>query len=137
LAPGLTPLVALIAVWVAYRQLKLNRRSQRETTAKATFREYLKLAFEHPDLAEGDYQRLVQAGKADKHSWFVGYFLWAAEEILEYAPRNRQRRKNLQMQADKHRAYFEENEVFNKVEKGTYSRRTRKLIERAIQSGKK
>ncbi|HEU4661645.1 MAG TPA: hypothetical protein VFS63_13395 [Pseudolabrys sp.] len=82
MAPGLTPLVALIAVWVAYRQLKLNRRSQRETTAKATFREYLKLAFEHPDLAEGDYQRLVQAGKADKHSWFVGYFLWAAEEIL-------------------------------------------------------
>jgi hypothetical protein len=38
------PLVTIIAVFVAYRQVRSN---QRETTAKATFREFLKLACEH------------------------------------------------------------------------------------------
>jgi hypothetical protein len=52
-APGFTPLVALFAVLVAWRQLALNRENQRETTAKSIFREYLKLAFENPDLADG------------------------------------------------------------------------------------
>ena len=55
IAPGFTPIVALIAVLVAWRQLALNRANQRETTAKAIFRDYLKLAFDNPDLAAGDY----------------------------------------------------------------------------------
>jgi hypothetical protein len=59
-APGITPLVALLAVWIAYRQLKLNRTNQRETTAKAAFREYLKLALQHPKLAAGNYHELVK-----------------------------------------------------------------------------
>jgi hypothetical protein len=59
IGPGLTPMAALLAVLVAWRQLVLNRRNQRETTAKATFREYLKLAFEHPDLAAGNISKMT------------------------------------------------------------------------------
>ena len=44
IAPGFTPVVAVAAVLLAWGQLNLNRANQRETTAKATFREYLKLA---------------------------------------------------------------------------------------------
>jgi hypothetical protein len=47
IAPGFTPLVASAAVLLAWRQLVLNRCNQRETTAKATFREYLKLAVQN------------------------------------------------------------------------------------------
>ena len=47
IAPGVTPVVALIAVLVAWRQLVLNRANQRENTAKATFRDYLRLAVQN------------------------------------------------------------------------------------------
>jgi hypothetical protein len=58
IAPGFTPVVALAAVLLAWRQLALNRANQRETTAKATFREYLKLAVQYPELSECNYGAL-------------------------------------------------------------------------------
>jgi hypothetical protein len=51
--PVLTLLTALTAVGIASRQLSLNRKNQRETTAKATFREFLKMCVQNPDLANG------------------------------------------------------------------------------------
>ena len=135
IAPGLTPLIALFAVLVAWRQLALNRTNQRETTAKAIFREYLKLAFEHPDFAAGNYERIVKNGKLLQYTWFVGYFLWAAEEILEYARNEAEWRENLQMQANLHRVYFNEDPDFMKTEFKTYSFQARRLIEQAIRVG--
>ena len=85
IAPGLTPVVALIAVLIAWRQLALNRSNQRETTAKTTFRDFLKLCVQYPDLASGK----PALGKEADYEWFVGYFLWAAEEILEYSRKDR------------------------------------------------
>jgi hypothetical protein len=127
IAPGLTPLVALFAVLVAWRQLTLNRENERETTAKSVFREYLKLAFENPDLAEGNYAALITGGKRDKYEWFVGYFLWAAEEILAYARNDTIWRDNLISQAKQHRAYFN-SPRFDKELEG-YSKEVVKLVE--------
>jgi hypothetical protein len=79
--PVLTLFTALTAVWVAYSQLSLNRKNQRETTAKATFREFLKMCVQNPDLAYGK----PGPGKQEEYEWFVAYFLWAAEEVLEYS----------------------------------------------------
>ena len=42
IAPGFTFVAAVIAGLLAWRQLVLNRANQRETTAKAAFREYLR-----------------------------------------------------------------------------------------------
>src|ERR1700722_15778565 len=66
IAPGLTPVVAFIAVLVAWRQLALNRTNQRETTAKATFREFLKLCVQYPDFADGK----PPSDKHDDYAWF-------------------------------------------------------------------
>ena len=54
-AADITPtvVVALFGVLVAWRQLTLNRTNQRETTAKTTYREFLKLAVQYPDLSGG------------------------------------------------------------------------------------
>jgi hypothetical protein len=38
-----------------------------KTTAKSIFREYLKLASENPDLADGNYALLITPGKKDKY----------------------------------------------------------------------
>src|SRR5262245_20979019 len=88
-APVLTAMAATCAAIIAYRAFAVARRqlsacveNQRETTAKTNFREFLKLCAEYPDLARGTPTQANQA----KYEWFVAHFLWAAEEILEYAP---------------------------------------------------
>jgi hypothetical protein len=135
IAPGFTPVVALFAVLLAWRQLALNRANQRETTAKATFREYLKLAVEHPELSAGNYETVLRDGNLEQYKWFVGYFLWAAEELFEFAPKEAVWGRNLQMIADYHCAYFKNAPDFMGKEFDTYSTKTQNLIKRAIASG--
>jgi len=135
IAPGFTPVVALFAVLLAWRQLALNRANQRETTAKATFREYLKLAVQYPELSAGNYETVVKDGNLERYEWFVGYFLWAAEELFEFAPSEAVWGRNLQMLADYHCAYFKNSSDFMAKEFGTYSAKTQALIKRAIASG--
>jgi hypothetical protein len=130
IAPLLTPVVALIAVLVAWRQLALNRANQRETTAKATFREYLRLAAQYPELSRHNYESLKD-DDLERYKWLVGYFLWSAEELLEFTPKEDVWSRNLQMLAGYHREYLKSPE-FMEQEFGTYSAKTQALIKRAI-----
>jgi hypothetical protein len=111
IGPGLTPMAALLAVLVAWRQLVLNRRNQRETTAKATFREYLKLAFDHPDLAGGNISGMTPE-KFQKYKWFVGFFLWGVEEVLMFAEKDAIWHENIRQQMLAHRQYFRHDAAF-------------------------
>jgi len=135
IAPGFTPVVALAAVLLAWRQLALNRANQRETTAKATFREYLKLAVQYPELSECNYGAL-QGIERERYEWLVGYLLWSAEELLEFVPTEKEDlwTKNLQMLVDYHREYFKNSSIFMTKEFDTYSAKTQALIRRAIAS---
>jgi hypothetical protein len=130
IAPALTPIVALIAVLVAWRQLTLNRGNQRETTAKTTFREYLRLAVQYPELSWSNYPNLT-GHDLEQYKWLVGYFLWSAEEMLEFTSKEDVWTKNLQMLANHYREYLKSSE-FMEQEFGTYSKKTQDLINRAI-----
>jgi len=133
IAPTLTPLIGIGALLFAWMQLRLNRANQRETTAKATFREFLKLAVEHPELAEGNYESLISDDERQKkYEWFVGYLLWAAEEILEYAENDSTWQFNLKLVAGKHRAYFRTPEFQSELP--AYSSKVRSLVDNIIQS---
>jgi hypothetical protein len=136
IAPGFTPVVALVAVLLAWIQLVLNRRNQRETTAKATFREYLKLAVQYPELSEGNYDTL-QGAEREQYEWLVGYLLWSAEELLEFVPTEKVDlwTRNLQMLVDYHREYFKNSPDFMRKEFDTYSTKTQALVTRAMESG--
>jgi|SRR5450631_3202057 hypothetical protein len=135
IAPGFTPIVALIAVLLAWRQLALNRANQRETTAKTTFRDFLKLAVEHPELSAGNYETIAKSERLlEQYEWFVGYFLWAAEELFEFTPREDVWSRNLQLLANYHSAYFKNSSDFRTREFDTYSAKTKALIEHAIAS---
>jgi hypothetical protein len=130
-----TAIVAGGALWFAWQQVKLNRTNQRETTAKATFREFLKIAVEHPKLADGNYRSIIDDGLKSKYEWFVGYFLWAAEEVLAYVEQDAKGDPtwtfNLQMVANRHREYFQSPEF--QAELSGYNKSIRFLVERAIQ----
>ena len=55
-----TASVAVAALIIARQQLRHNRESLRETTAKTTFRDFLKLCVENPELAYGDQTQQTQ-----------------------------------------------------------------------------
>jgi hypothetical protein len=76
-----------------------------------------------------EYASLITAGKRDKYEWFVGYFLWAAEEILAYAGNDNIWQDNLVSQAKQHREYFN-SPRFEKELKGC-SKEVEELVERA------
>jgi hypothetical protein len=126
IAPVFTPIVALIAVLVAWRQLVLNRKNQRETTAKATFREFLKLCVQSPDLAYGK----PNSGKQNEYEWFVGYFLWAAEEILEYSRKDWE--ANLRLHMTYHKDFLKNDQRFRNEDLPTYSAAVRALIDEVV-----
>jgi len=130
-APIFTPVVATAALLVAWRQLRLNRLNQRETTAKATWREYLKLAFEHPKLASGKVSTMSEAEYAH-YEWFVGHLLWGVEEILFFSKRDPIWEENIRQQLLFHRHYFRSNSEFREKELKSYSPAVQTLVERAI-----
>jgi hypothetical protein len=113
--------VAFIALLVANQQLSLNRKNQRETTAKTNFREFLKLCVEHPKFAYGDPD-----GQQDKYEWFVAHFFWAAEEILEFAPGEWEH--NLKLHIDYHRNFLQNNTRFRREDLPTYTANLRDFL---------
>jgi hypothetical protein len=133
IAPGVTPIVALSALLIAWWQLAVNRANQRENTAKATFREYLKLAVQYPELSWNNYESLT-GDDLERYKWLVGYFLWSAEELLEYTPREDVWRRNLEMLAGYHREYLKSPDFMSR-EFETYSGKTKELIKRVVKSG--
>jgi hypothetical protein len=126
IAPGFTPIVAIIGLGLAVWQLWLIRTNQRETTAKGTFREFLKLCVQAPDFANGK----PSPGKESEYEWFVAYFLWAAEDILKYSPKDWE--KNLQLHVRYHKDYLKNDKRFREEDFPTYSSDVQALIEKTF-----
>jgi hypothetical protein len=119
-------IVTFVALFVARGQLILNRKNQRETTAKATFREFLKLCVQHPDLASGT----PEPGREDEYEWFIAYLLWTCEEILESAATEWE--NNLLLHLSYHRKFFATDQRFREEDYPCYDEAVQALIEKAI-----
>jgi hypothetical protein len=116
------------------RQIEADHQEQGESTAKSIFREYLRLAFEHPDLAEPDYPKLAaEPDKYKKYSWFVAHLLWACEEILQYE-KGEIWKKNLQTNVDYHREYFINDSDFKEKDFPLYDPSVQELVRSAMTS---
>lgn len=135
IAPGVTPIVTLVAASAAcafaWWQLDVNRRNQRETTAKTIFREYLKLTIEYADFAKGGIKRFKKSER-EQYKWFVANFLWAAEEMLAFAKNDDVWKRNLQLHAKAHRDYLTSDD-FTRSDLLVYSDDVRKFIEETFE----
>ena len=119
-----------------HRALRSNQKNQRESTAKSVFREHLRLAFEHSDLAEPDYQKLqAQPDKYKKYSWFVAHLLWACEEILRYEE-GKIWKENLQRNVNYHREYFINDSDFKEKDFHLYDPSVQELVQNAMARGR-
>jgi hypothetical protein len=83
LATAAIALGALITAWV---QIRSSNEAQREATAQDTYKEYLRLAVENPDLADGLGQVPEASADRSKYGWFVSYFLHSAEHAFLVNP---------------------------------------------------
>lgn len=81
LATWVVAVVPVVAVSVAVRALITGRHSQREATAKSIYRDYLKLAFENPNLAKPPPERKDELKQDEKYRWFVAFMLNSCDEI--------------------------------------------------------
>jgi hypothetical protein len=117
--------VALSALAVAKAQLRLNRLNQRETTAKANFREFLKLCSANPKFGFG-HSNPTDSNRAE-YDWFVAQFLWAAEEILEFDREDWE--SLLKLHIAYHQNYLRSDERFRKYDFETYTDALMKFVD--------
>ncbi|MGA7717752.1 MAG: hypothetical protein WA832_13135 [Bradyrhizobium sp.] len=83
---------------------------------------------DNPKLAYGNPPQ----NEFDKYEWFVAYFLWAAEEILEYSPAFW--RPNLLLHANYHKAYLRDNQRFRREDYPVYSPAIQALIDETVRT---
>lgn len=77
-----TGIAATVALMVAVLQIVKTNEGQREATAQDAYKEYLTLAIQHPDLANG-YETLPwDQTELSRYEWFVSYFLHSAEHVF-------------------------------------------------------
>jgi hypothetical protein len=126
-------LSALAGVVVAIRAIGGAQKSQREATAYETYRQYLNMAFENPDLASGQ----VVAG--DKmfaaYTWFVSNLLNGCEQILDVLGDDPLWEKTLRSQLNYHRAYLCDDPNFAETEIGCYAPKLQRLVKSMCERG--
>lgn len=85
-----TAMVALLALVLAWHQLRVTRREGRLTLAKTIYREYLAMAIDNPMFSSASYPldspRMHafwnDADTRERYEFYVAHLLFAAEEIL-------------------------------------------------------
>jgi hypothetical protein len=75
--------IALYAAFIAIRQIKEARNIGWNADAQESYRSYLEICVNNPDLASPKYQQIkADALKLEKYGWFVAYLLSASEKYL-------------------------------------------------------
>ena len=103
LATVAAALIAILATGIAVWALLSGRSSQREATAKDIYRDYLKLAFDNPEIASG---RRVDKAMEEKYEWFVAFLLTSCDEIVRIIRGDETWRKGIRVDLKPHLEYL-------------------------------
>jgi len=131
IATVVATLVAISATLVAIWALRTARSSQSEATAKDIYRDYLKLAFDHPEIAS-DFDKdelLHNKEKYEKYQWFVAFLLTSCDEIVRISPDDTWRRAILK-DLEPH-VWYLNSDFKNYEDWGLYSSKLRDLAQKA------
>ncbi|ENO8810596.1 hypothetical protein [Photobacterium damselae] len=82
----LMPFIAMLALYVAWSQLKSSRYESKASTAHAIYHQYLSLCLENSELAKGDQEIVSENEQINgKYKWFISSMLFSFEQILQVA----------------------------------------------------
>jgi hypothetical protein len=119
-----TAVVAVAAFILAKKQLESGRALRDETDAQDSFRDYLRVAVEHPTLASGKPAPEDEA----KYRWFVTYMLAALEKIQDALPGDAEWEKTIVEAISHHAPYLQDKGRFGRTEFATYDPKLQKLL---------
>jgi hypothetical protein len=109
LAQIASALVAGAALVGIFWQVQTNLAAGRESTVREAYRAYLRLAVEHPELADPDYDRLrigERSRESLRYGWFVSYLLYTCEQIVLNFPDDPEWRRTCITQIGYHDRYI-------------------------------
>jgi type II secretory pathway pseudopilin PulG len=125
-----TAAIAAAALVIAALQIVNSNDAQREATAQDTYKEYMRLAVENPDIADGLSELPNDPTKRAKYSWFVSYFLHSAEHAFSVAPTD-EWRAAISSQVCLHKAFLSSEEYQSSLELH-YDKTFRDLVDKAL-----
>jgi hypothetical protein len=101
-----TAAIAIVAV-LKYRS---DRKAQNRSNALQSYGTYLKVAFDNPELARPDDWEKIKNDRAvyKKYRWFVSIMLLAFEEVINFAPLDKEWRQAIAWQIRYHVPYLRE-----------------------------
>lgn len=115
----LTTFITIVAVSVAYYQIKSAESQAQKQLAKSLYQSYLELAFEHPEFAEPDFLNLCKDIGSEEiyklrkcqaqYEWFVSRMLYTAENILAFDLKDENMeiwKRTIESQVSKHSEYL-------------------------------
>jgi hypothetical protein len=134
-ATGLGLVGVVVAAYFAKQQIDIAKQqivdahtSQLEVTAKEAYGNYLQLATEHVDLADGGVAE--DDANFPKYQWFVSYFLNACEQILDTKKDDEGWIKCIETEIAYHKNYICKDSSFRFSELTLYSDELRAIIKR-------
>ena len=128
-----TAVVGVAALVFAVIQLRKNQNNHKESLAKGIYKEYLKMAVEHPHLAypkNRSIEEMKKSNEFDRYAWFVSYALFACDEVLGLSAEREQWRVVIMEQIRFHVEYLSSPEFYETRELEGYGVEMRHLIEK-------
>ncbi len=117
-------ITAFVTAWAAINA----RNAQREATAKDIYRDYLKLAFQNPTLANPS----DDPNKSEQYRWFVAFMLNSCEEIARTKSKDKNWSKTLRHDLRMHGNYLKSPQFVKDGGWGLYSRELKGIFDEAL-----
>ena len=126
---GVTAVIAGYAAKIALRQMREARESGEKADAQESFRSYLDICVNNPDLASPNYVDIKKTPlKLEQYIWFVAYFLAASEKIIGVAKDQVEWEDTIKLHIKYHRGLIADRTHFDDEQLGCYSTSLRRLI---------
>lgn len=108
-------IIAVIALVVAFIQVRVSKRESRLSVAKSIYKDYLALAFANPKFSSASYpleapRMMIFESNPDDYEmyeYFVSHLLFSAEEVLHLTKNSVSWRATLRDQLRYHALYLE------------------------------
>ncbi|HBR6853062.1 TPA: hypothetical protein ACXNZR_003080 [Klebsiella aerogenes] len=128
-ATCIAAIFAVVAVIVAYSQLKSGRDEGRKNTAYGIYQQYLSLCIANPHFADGMAKPKEKTSVYGQYRWFVSSMLFSFEQILDTQKNDIQWIDTIKSQLSLHKEILR---ISRTVKNKEWSTELNKIIEEVI-----
>jgi hypothetical protein len=129
-AAAMTAFIAFVAALAAFRQLREMRDGSKLADARESYRSYLTLAVEYPELASVKSYADIKADylKNERYQWFIAYLLAAGEKILDAVGNDPDWIATVKLNLGYNKEYLSNFDYFTDAQLNCYDQPLRKLV---------